>query len=209
MAKETAHQLGTPLSSLMAWMEMLKMKKVDESILSEMEKDIFRLNHVTQRFSKIGSDVNLTEENIVPVIEEAVEYLKNRTSKNILYRYGFSSDDVVVAPVNKYLFQWVIENLCKNAVDAMNGKGKVAIELNEDEKWVYVDVIDNGKGINRDDLKQVFEPGFTSKKRGWGLGLTLARRIIEYYHKGKIMVKKSVPGQGSVFRIQLKKQHKA
>ena len=208
MAKETAHQLGTPLSSLMAWMEMLKMKNVDESIISEMEKDIFRLNHVTQRFSKIGSDVNLNEENIVPVIEEAVEYLKNRTSKTIEYSYGFRRDAVIVAPVNKYLFQWVIENLCKNAVDAMNGNGKVAIEIDEDEKWVYVDVADNGKGINREDLKHVFEPGYTSKKRGWGLGLTLARRIIEYYHKGRIMVKKSVPGQGSVFRIQLKKEHK-
>lgn len=205
MAKETAHQLGTPLSSLMAWMEMLKMKDVDESIINEMEKDIFRLNNVSQRFSKIGSVINLTEENIVPVIDEAVVYLKNRTSKNIHYHYNFSVDEVVVAPVNKYLFQWVIENLCKNAVDAMSGKGKVSITLSEDNKWLYVDIADTGKGIHRDDLKHVFEPGYTSKKRGWGLGLTLARRIIEYYHNGRIMVKKSVPGEGSVFRIQLRK----
>lgn len=205
MAKETAHQLGTPLSSLMAWMEMLKMKDVDESIIREMEKDIFRLENVTQRFSKIGSKVSLNDENIIPVINEAVEYLKNRTSKKVKYQMNFRPDEVMAAPVNKYLFQWVIENLCKNAVDAMNGMGAITIDIEENEKWLFVDVSDTGKGIDRDQLKNIFDPGFTSKQRGWGLGLTLAKRIIEFYHKGKIQVKESIPGKGTTFRIQLSK----
>lgn len=205
MAKETAHQLGTPLSSLMAWIEMLKMKDVDESIIVEMEKDIFRLNNVSQRFSKIGSKVNLKEENIIPIIDEAIQYLKNRTSRKVDYVMTFDRHGVMPLPINKHLFQWVIENLCKNAVDAMNGVGKITIDLEESGKWILIDITDTGKGIDRDKLANIFNPGFTTKKRGWGLGLTLAQRIINFYHKGKIFVKDTTPGKGTTFRIQLRK----
>jgi len=206
MAKETAHQLGTPLSSLMAWVEMLKMENVDQETIDEIEKDTHRLNNVTQRFSKIGSSTMLEEENIVPVIYDAIHYLKNRTSKKISYEINVPRDFVISVPMNKYLFQWVIENLCKNAVDALNGEGKIKIDLYEEEKEVIVDVKDTGKGIPRAEIKNVFNPGYTDKKRGWGLGLTLAQRIVEFYHHGKIFVKESAPNKGTTFRIVLHKK---
>lgn len=206
MAKETAHQLGTPLSSLMAWIEMLKMQDVDPDTISEIEKDTHRLNNVTQRFSKIGSTTMLEEENIVPVIYNAIHYLKNRTSKKVTYHINIPEDFVISVPMNKYLFQWVIENLCKNAVDALNGEGKIEIKIHEAEKNVIVDIKDSGKGIPRSEVKNIFKPGYTDKKRGWGLGLTLAHRIVEFYHHGKIFVKESTPGKGTTFRIILHKR---
>jgi len=206
MAKETAHQLGTPLSSLMAWIEMLKMENVNQETIDEIEKDTHRLNNVTQRFSKIGSTTNLQEENIVPVIYDAIHYLKNRTSKKISYEINVPEDFVITVPMNKYLFQWVIENLCKNAVDALNGDGKISISLWEQDKQVMVDVKDNGKGIPRSEVKNIFKPGYTDKKRGWGLGLTLALRIVEFYHHGRIFVKESAPNKGTTFRIILHKK---
>ena len=206
MAKETAHQLGTPLSSLMAWVEMLKMENVDQQTVEEIEKDTHRLNDVSQRFSKIGSTTNLQEENIVPVIYNAIHYLKNRTSKKINYEINVPEDFVISVPMNRYLFQWVIENLCKNAVDALNGEGKIKIDIYEETKEVIVDVSDSGKGIPRSELKNVFKPGYTDKKRGWGLGLTLAERIVEFYHHGRIFVKESTPSKGTTFRIRLHKK---
>jgi signal transduction histidine kinase len=203
MSKETAHQLGTPISSLMAWVELLKSKQVDESIVTELNRDVDRLNTIAERFSKVGSEPSLQAENIVQVIENFIDYMKKRSSKNITFEIKSTLNESTMANLNVPLFEWVIENLCKNAIDAMDGKGKINIDIFENEKNIIIDFSDTGKGIPKGKLKTVFEPGFTTKKRGWGLGLSLCKRIIENYHKGKISVKKSEPNQGTTFRIVL------
>jgi signal transduction histidine kinase len=203
MAKETAHQLGTPISSLMAWNQLLEAQGVEQSITQEIDKDIERLNTVTNRFSKIGSEAILVEENVVQVIQNAVDYLKKRISSRIELNYKFQQP-VVLAMINNSLLEWVIENITKNAVDAMEGTGKIEIELSQIEDDVIIDISDNGKGIHSSKLKTVFQPGFTTKKRGWGLGLSLVKRIIEDFHKGKVYVLKSELNVGTTFRITLK-----
>jgi len=205
MAKETAHQLGTPLSSLIAWIEYLKTKGVDEQTISEVRQDVSRLETITERFSKIGAMPVLQKEDIIVVLEKSVNYIKTRTSKNVIFSINNTSNYPVLAALNVPLFEWVIENICKNAVDAMTGKGSVAIEITDQTQFVYVDITDSGKGIPKSKFKTVFEPGFTTKQRGWGLGLSLSKRIIEIYHNGKIFVKRSEPEKGTTFRIVLNK----
>ena len=205
MSKETAHQLGTPLSSIMAWLELLRLKDVDEEAITEMEKDVNRLKTITERFSKIGSGTNLNEEDIVKIIYDSVEYIKSRTSKNIKYHINIAKNRAIIIPVNLHLFEWVIENICKNAVDAMSGKGELNIDISEDGSSITIDFSDTGKGIPKANFKAVFHPGYTSKQRGWGLGLSLAKRIINDYHSGKIFVKSSTIDKGTTFRIVLKK----
>lgn len=205
LAKETAHQLGTPLSSMLGWIELLKMDGLSPDTVAELEKDILRLENVTDRFSKIGSPPNLKNENIIEVIYNSVSYLKMRTSKKVNFVIDFPENLKVLVPLNIHLFEWVIENLVKNAVDAMSGSGEIHISMEMDQKYVHIDVADTGKGIPKSKFSSVFQPGYTSKKRGWGLGLSLARRIINEYHKGKIFVKSSVIDKGTTFRISLKK----
>jgi len=205
MSKETAHQLGTPLSSLLAWNEILREQGVDPSIMNEIEKDVNRLETIAQRFSKIGSEPELVNENIANLIEEFVEYLQSRISSKVVIKVNHNGLQDFCMPVNRYLFEWVIENLCKNSVDAMDGNGVIIIDLSDDEKYFFVDVTDTGKGISSSGIKHVFKPGFTTKKRGWGLGLPLAKRIIKQYHKGKLYVKSSALDRGTVMRIQFKK----
>ena len=204
MAKETAHQLGTPISSLMGWVELLKMQEEPFAGTEEMEKDIERLQIVTDRFSKIGSIPVLEPTDIIPLIKDTMEYLQRRFSKKFEFVVQLPSESLVV-PLVPSLFRWVLENLTKNAVDAMGDHGKITLELFEGPEEVIIDLSDTGKGISKTQIKQVFKPGYTSKKRGWGLGLSLSKRIIEEYHKGKIFVKSSVVGQGTTFRIQLRK----
>lgn len=204
MAKETAHQLGTPLSSLMAWTDLLEAQEIDTSIVGEMRKDIKRLETVTNRFSKIGSETILEELDLVETIRNTVDYLKTRVSGKIQFSFSTSS---AIIPIkhNRQLMEWVGENLMKNAVDAMKNSGKISVVITESEKSVYIDFCDTGKGIPSKDFKNVFKPGFTSKKRGWGLGLSLVKRIITEYHKGKIFVLKSEIDIGTTFRIILYK----
>lgn len=204
LSKETAHQLGTPISSLMAWTEVLKEKYPDDELLPEMDRDVARLQRVAERFSKIGSKPEPAVENLAEVVGRAVDYVKHRSPALVNYELDFQNGPFEVK-VNAPLLEWVIENLCKNAVDAMNGSGKIKVSLSQGDNRVYVDVSDTGKGIAKSNHKRVFEPGYTTKKRGWGLGLSLAKRIMEEYHKGRIYVKKSVPGKGTTFRIELKK----
>lgn len=204
MAKETAHQLGTPLSSLLAWLEYLDMKGVDKTMVNEIRQDVKRLETITERFSKIGSIPVLSKENIFEVLEKSVNYLKTRTSQNVSYSIN-TSDKNLTAQLNVPLFEWVIENLCRNAVDAMDGKGSILITISDQMQFVYIDVGDTGKGISKSKFKTVFDPGFTTKKRGWGLGLSLSKRIIENYHFGKIFVKRSEHEKGTTFRIVLNK----
>lgn len=204
MSKETAHQLGTPLSSLMAWNEHLLSIGVDENIIQEMQQDVKRLNTITDRFSKIGSQPTLAEQNVNVVLEEAVDYLKKRTSRNVSYHLDLPKDPLF-ADMSVPLFEWVIENICKNAVDAMDGKGDITVSLKSMPEQLCIDIKDTGKGIERSKFKTVFEPGFTSKKRGWGLGLSLCKRIIETYHKGKIYVLSSEQNKGTTFRIELER----
>lgn len=205
MSKETAHQLGTPISSLMAWTELLKEMPIDQSIPTEIGKDVHRLETIAQRFSKIGSSPELVPANLIEIIDEFVPYLQSRVSSMVTLHFNKPENNSIILPINRYLFEWVIENLCKNAVDAMNGKGAINIDVIEDGKKVYVDISDTGKGIPPKLQKKIFSPGYTSKSRGWGLGLTLARRIINEYHKGKLFVKSSVIDHGTVMRIQLRK----
>lgn len=205
MAKETAHQLGTPISSLIAWTEYLKDKPFEEKYVVEVRKDLDRLETITRRFSKIGSVPELQSENLCEVIQCAISYLQSRASKKIQFVTNLPEEPVMV-PLNRYLFEWVIENICKNAIDAMNGKGTFTVIVSSDAHHVIVDLADTGKGIPVSMQKRIFESGFTTKQRGWGLGLSLAKRIIDEYHNGKIFLKYSVEGQGSVFRILLKKQ---
>jgi hypothetical protein len=205
MAKETAHQLGTPLSSLMAWVEYLKTKNVPPETISELEKDVKRLETITERFSKIGSAPKLQKENIYNVMEEAVNYLKTRTSKNVIYSIKSHDGNQVVAQLNIALFAWVIENLCRNAVDAMDGNGAINVDIYDQTQYVYIDITDTGKGLPKSKYKTIFKPGFTTKQRGWGLGLSLSKRIIENYHAGEIFVKWSELNKGTTFRIVLNK----
>ena len=202
MAKETAHQLGTPLSSLIAWLEYLKLKGTDEKMVDEIRKDLNRLEIITERFSKIGAVPDLKSTNVKEVFENFTTYLQGRISKNV--RINVLGDDAEAA-INVPLFEWVIENICKNAVDAMGGKGSLVIDINNNNPYVYVDITDTGKGVPSNKFKTVFQPGYTSKKRGWGLGLSLAKRIIENYHNGKIFVKSSEMDKGTTFRIVLSK----
>lgn len=203
MSKETAHQLGTPLSSLMAWNEHLLSIGVDKSIVGEMQEDVKRLNTITERFSKIGSQPTLVLENMNQVLSESVDYLKKRTSKNVEYSLDLPSEQIV-AKLSRPLFEWVIENLCKNAVDAMDGKGKIHMKLSIVPEGLQIDITDTGKGISKSKFETIFEPGYTTKNRGWGLGLSLCKRIIESYHHGKIFVLSSEVNKGSTFRITLK-----
>lgn len=204
LSKETAHQLGTPISSLMAWVEVLKEKYPDDELLPEMEHDVNRLQRVAERFSKIGSKPEHATEDIVTVIENAVEYVKRRSPSKVQYVVNFPRRPLLVR-MNAPLVEWVIENLCKNAIDAMDGNGMITITVSHDEQNAYIEVADTGKGISKANRSRVFEPGFTTKKRGWGLGLSLAKRIMEEYHKGRIFVKKSAPGKGTTFRIEVRK----
>ena len=206
MSKETAHQLGTPLSSMIAWLELLKLKGIEDDALEEIKKDIDRLENITDRFSKIGSPPSLDPVNIVDVVYNSTEYIKSRTSKKIEYDIEVPGDKPIIIPVNAHLFSWVIENLIKNAIDAMAGQGKVTISLTEEKNNVFIDISDTGKGIQKSHFKAIFNPGYTSKKRGWGLGLSLSKRIIRDYHKGRIFVKHSYPHRETTFRIVLKRQ---
>ena len=205
MSKETAHQLGTPTSSLSGWIELLRLKQPDNSITSELARDVARLEKVTERFSKIGSKPELINENILSTITQTLDYLKSRTSSKIAFVIDAGNEAETVAPINAALFSWVIENLCKNAVDATEGEGTIRISLGSTKDHLLVDVTDNGRGIPKSDFKEIFRPGFTTKKRGWGLGLSLAKRIITEYHSGKIFVKHSEPGRETCIRIILKK----
>jgi two-component system, sporulation sensor kinase D len=196
--------LGTPISSLLAWVELLKMKEVDEELLAEISKDTQRLNTIAERFSKIGSKPSLTPVDIRPALENAVNYIRNRSSKRITIT-TLIPDKAIFVHLNTPLFEWVIENLCKNAIDAIETAGKITIEVKPATKYLIIDVTDSGKGIPKSNFKTVFKPGFTTKKRGWGLGLSLVKRIIEENHDGKIFVKSSEIGKGTTFRIQLRK----
>ncbi|HYG01598.1 MAG TPA: HAMP domain-containing sensor histidine kinase [Chryseosolibacter sp.] len=205
LAKETAHQLGTPLSSLMAWIEVLRDDPAfrDKGLVGEFEKDIHKLRIVTERFSSIGSTPVLRQENIVTLVTNVVTYLRPRVSSKVKIEI-FTLSENIVAMAHAPLFEWVIENLCKNGVDAIGSAGQIAIKiLRGNENKIFIDITDTGRGISRSKLKMVFKPGFTTKKRGWGLGLTLAKRIIESYHNGKIFVKSSDENQGTTFRIIL------
>ena len=204
LSKETAHQLGTPISSLMAWNEILKTKiGENDIIISEINKDIERLKIITERFSKIGSIPELSQQNISVITEQAVNYMLNRTSKKITYSVEDTSTEHTCL-ISTPLFEWVIENLCKNAIDAMEGKeGNIDFELFNQEDYLIIEITDSGRGIERNKFKSIFEPGYTTKQRGWGLGLSLAKRIIEEYHHGKIFVKSSELGLGTTFRIEL------
>ena len=204
LSKETAHQLGTPISSLMAWVEILKSKYPGDELLPEMSRDVERLQMVAERFSKIGSKSEPVTADVNGVIEKAVGYMKRRSPAKVQYEL-ILSDAPLFAPLNIPLLEWVIENLCKNAIDAMSGNGCITVEVSDTADKVVVDVTDTGKGIVKSQWDDVFTPGFTTKPRGWGLGLSLAKRIVEEFHKGRIYIKKSLPGKGTTFRIELKK----
>ncbi len=204
MSKETAHQLGTPLSSLMAWTDYLREHGTDESIVCEMNRDVMRLQMITERFSKIGSQPTLQDENICDVLKNAIDYLKQRTSKNVLFQVEIPNYEIYVK-LSSTLFEWVIENVCKNAIDAMDGKGELKIKLTDIPEGVFIELSDTGKGLPKSMFKSVFEPGFTTKKRGWGLGLSLSKRIIENYHHGKISVLHSEENKGTTFQVFLKR----
>ena len=204
LSKETAHQLGTPISSLMAWSTVLRDKYPDDELIPEMERDVARLQRVAERFSKIGSMPEPTSEDLVAVVEGAVEYVKRRSPAKVEYKLEFPKRPLLVR-MNAPLIEWVIENLCKNAIDAMDGKGCITITVSQNSDKAFIEVADTGKGISKSNRKRVFEPGYTTKKRGWGLGLSLAKRIMEEYHKGRIFVKKTQSGSGATFRLELKK----
>jgi signal transduction histidine kinase len=204
LSKETAHQLGTPISSLMAWVEILKENYPDDDLIPEMNKDVKRLELIAERFSKIGSLPEPVDASMNEVLAHVIDYMDRRTSKKVEIISELPKEDIVVK-MNASLFEWVIENLCKNAVDAMEGRGKIVLSLNDEGSKVAIEVTDNGKGIRKKDIKNVFTPGFTTKKRGWGLGLSLAKRIVEEYHKGRIYVKSSEVGVGTTFRIEMPK----
>jgi signal transduction histidine kinase len=206
MSKETAHQLGTPTSSLAGWIEILQIKHPEISITEELSRDLERLEKVTERFSKIGSRPDLTEENIIIVINQTLDYLKSRTSSKVVTDIDSGTLKEVLIPINSALFSWVIENVCKNAVDAITGEGKISIRISENDQVAFIDISDNGKGIPKSAFKKIFKPGYTTKKTGWGLGLSLAKRIIEEYHDGKIFVRHSEVGKGSCIRIVMKKR---
>ena len=205
MSKETAHQLGTPISSLMAWIEILKLQNIDEALIREFEKDTERLERITERFSKIGSKPELFPTNLINTLSSTVNYLKTRSSNKVIFKTSFSEQDDIETPLNAALFSWVIENLCKNAIDAMENSGTISIDVYKKENQIVIDVTDTGKGVPKSQFKTIFQPGYSTKKRGWGLGLSLAKRIIENYHNGKIFIKWSELGKGTTFRIILGK----
>ncbi|MFZ5430794.1 MAG: sensor histidine kinase [Bacteroidota bacterium] len=207
MSKETAHQLGTPISSLMAWIELLRLQNADETIVSEFEKDIQRLEKITERFSKIGSKPELLHTDLLHVVRSTVEYLRKRSSGKVKYVVTADENGDWNIPLNEALFSWVIENLCKNAIDAMNSEGVITISMNNKEHDLVMDVSDTGKGLPKSQFKAIFRPGYSTKKRGWGLGLSLAKRIVENYHKGKIFIKHSELKKGTTFRIVLHKNY--
>jgi len=204
MAKETAHQIGTPLSSLLGWIELMKLEHVDENIVVEVQKDVDRLQTIADRFSKIGSEPNLEVLNVVEETKKSFDYLQSRSSKQIEFEFE-SNADIVNLLINPVLHSWTIENLVKNAIDAIKGKGKIKVELNNNEKNIQILVTDTGKGIPKNQFRKIFEPGFSTKKRGWGLGLSLTQRIVEKYHKGTIKVLKSEIGKGTTFLVQYNK----
>jgi signal transduction histidine kinase len=204
MAKETAHQIGTPLSSLLGWIAILKMENVDETYIQEIEKDVDRLNTIANRFSKIGSKPELKKQNIVTITKQAFDYLESRSSKQISFLFS-TTDQELYTNLNTELFGWVIENLIKNGIDAMAGKGELNLQIESEQKKVKITLSDTGKGMPKKLFKQIFKPGFTTKKRGWGLGLSLSKRIVEDYHNGKIFVKKSEIDKGTTFEILLDK----
>lgn len=204
MAKETAHQIGTPLSSLIGWLEIMKADNVDEQIVSEIEKDIVRLQTITDRFSKIGSEPVLETQDIVEATRKSYDYLQSRFSNQVKFSFKGPKKPIAVS-FNEALHSWTVENLVKNAIDAMKGKGKLDVLIIDDGPWVKIKVTDTGKGIPKNQFKTVFEPGFTTKKRGWGLGLSLTKRIVEEYHKGKIKVYASEVGKGTTMQVSFKK----
>ena len=204
LSKETAHQLGTPISSLMAWVEILKENYPQDELIPEMSKDVERLEMIADRFSKIGSLPELIPTSITEVLDHVVEYMENRTSKKVIIIRNYPKDSIIVK-MNAQLFGWVVENLCKNAVDAIEGTGSITLRLYDEANAVKLEICDTGKGIKKKNIRNVFTPGFTTKKRGWGLGLSLAKRIVEEYHKGKIFVKSSEVGKGTTFCIELQK----
>lgn len=207
LSKETAHQLGTPISSLIAWIEILKETYPNDTLVPEMDKDVKRLQLIADRFSKIGSVPAPVPTNLLELLGHVVDYMDRRTSKKVMILTDFPVHQVIV-DLNGSLFEWVIEDLCKNAVDAMGGEqGIITLKVEESDTWVYLDVSDTGKGIRKRNINNVFRPGFTTKKRGWGLGLSLAKRIVEEYHHGRIYVKESEVGKGTTFRIELRKCH--
>jgi signal transduction histidine kinase len=205
MAKETAHQLGTPISSLQGWMEMLKENESTQKIATEMNKDVERLKLVSDRFGKIGSTPILEEADLLHQIESMMAYIKRRAPGSVSFSINSNGETDIPAMINPPLFDWVIENLLKNALDAMDGKGNISIDIKNETAQILIDVKDTGKGISKKNIANVFKPGFTTKKRGWGLGLSLSKRIIDQYHKGNLYVKQSEPGKGTTFRIVLKK----
>ena len=204
LSKETAHQLGTPISSLMAWTEILKENYPDDDLIPEMDKDVKRLQLIADRFSKIGSLPEPVPSSLNDVVDHVIDYMDRRTSSKVLITKRFPNEDIVVN-LNASLFEWVIENLCKNAVDAMEGEGHITIDVKDSPERAIIEVTDDGRGIKKKDIGSVFKPGFTTKKRGWGLGLSLAKRIVEEYHKGRIFVKRSEVGVGTTFRIEIRK----
>ncbi|HMN33449.1 MAG TPA: HAMP domain-containing sensor histidine kinase [Chitinophagaceae bacterium] len=204
MSKETAHQLGTPLTSLFAWVELLKAENTSHETVNEIEKDLQRLQLIADRFSKIGSIPKLEEEKLLDHIRDIVAYMQKRASKNVVFSIS-SNKDEVLALISGSLFDWVIENIIRNSLDAMDGKGEIHIQVNDEVAQIIIDIQDTGKGISPQNTKKIFEPGFSTKKRGWGLGLSLAKRIIKEYHHGDIFVKKSELGKGTTFRIKLNK----
>lgn len=206
LSKETAHQLGTPISSLMAWIEILKENYPDDDLIPEMDKDVKRLQLIADRFSKIGSLPEPVPSSLSDVVDHVIDYMDRRTSSKVLMTKKFPQNDIIVN-LNASLFEWVIENLCKNAVDAMEGEGHITIEVLDLPGNAVIEVTDDGKGIRKKDISSVFKPGFTTKKRGWGLGLSLAKRIVEEYHHGRIFVKRSEVGVGTTFRIEIKKNN--
>lgn len=205
LSKETAHQLGTPISSLMAWTEILKENYPDDELIPEMDKDVKRLELIAERFSKIGSLPEPVPSSLMDVMTHVIYYMDRRTSSKVTFIKEFPENDITVR-INSSLFEWVIENLCKNAVDAMEGCGTITLHVEETASRVIIEVTDTGKGIKKKNIRNVFKPGFTTKKRGWGLGLSLAKRIVEEYHKGRIFVKNSEIGKGTTFRIELTKR---
>lgn len=205
LAKETAHQLGTPISSLLGWIEYLRSQGVDSDVVDEMQKDVHHLQKITDRFSKIGSQTELSPANINELVGESLMYFRRRIPRNVSLDYNGLAMAPVQANVNSALFEWVVENLLKNSLDALQGKGRIEVTIQASQNWINIDVKDTGKGMPKSNFKKVFEPGFTTKTRGWGLGLSLSRRIIEEYHNGKIFVLESEPGRGTTFRVQLKR----
>ncbi|MBR4327995.1 MAG: HAMP domain-containing histidine kinase [Bacteroidales bacterium] len=206
MSKETAHQLGTPITSLLAWVEILKMENYNPEITCEVEKDVTRLVQITDRFSRIGNKPELTPENLGPVLSKAIDYLRSRTSSNIKYTVEIPENTEIIVPICIALIEWVVENIVKNAIDAMQGKGSITIRLFDSGKNAVIEISDTGKGIPKRNFKTVFKPGYTTKKHGWGLGLSLAQRIVNDYHKGKISVKNSEINKGTTFKITLPKE---